>query len=109
MFEDYNWLDELSSARASLPEEAAAAAASVGGSYPPRQAQLQVQRGMQTACSPGDDFSLISTVHAGAGGCYFEGVNDTNAYFTADQGRIVFPASISASSSTTKTVSSTLK
>lgn len=63
------------------------------------------QRSMQTVCPPGDDFSLISTVHAEASGCYFQGANDTNAYFTADEDRIVLPASISASSSTSETVS----
>ena len=108
---DFNGPDEASMTRPSLPaavatSAAAAATASVGGSDPPRQSDPHHrQRGMQAVCSPGDDFSLVSTVHAEASGCYSQGANDTNAYFTADQDRIVLPASISASSSTSETVS----
>ena len=98
---DFKWMEEeLSSTPASASAIAAATAAAVG------DLDFQSHRGMQTAgCSAGDDFSLTSTVHVEASGCYFEADNNTDAYFTADYDRIIIPASISASSSTIETVS----
>lgn len=92
-------LHDLSGARATLSatrEEDTSASATAPSSL--------VERRLKE-CSEGDDFRLSSTVYASANGCYSETGSDTDAYVNAERDRIVFPASLSASSSGTEVVS----